>query len=70
MVFRLIHNASTSRTKPRARSGIHPTNDAGRMGKVRENQRRSEAMDGELAVYAAWRKKEMIKWTKDTKDCI
>ena len=70
MVFRPIHNASTSRTKPRVRAGIHPAHDGGGAGKVWGNQRRSDTMDGELAVYAVWRKKEMIKWTKDTKDCI
>ena len=52
MVFRPVHNAGTPRTRQGARAGIHPKNDAGRMGKVRENQRRSDTMDGELAVYA------------------
>jgi hypothetical protein len=70
VVFRSIHYAGTSRAKPRVRAGIHPAHDTGRVGKVRGNQRRSYTMDGELAVYAKRREKAVIKWTKDTKDCI
>jgi hypothetical protein len=60
VVFRPIHYARTSRTKQGAGSGIRPTNDAGRMGKVRGNKRGSEPVDGELAVYAE--EKAVSKW--------
>jgi hypothetical protein len=67
VVFRPIHYACTKGAKPRARSGIQPTNDAGRMGKVRGDKSRQKPMDGWDPVYAARSEKAVNEVTQQEK---